>query len=51
MMMDFIERLFGISPDAGDGSTEMLYIIAVVAIVALILCRAIFVGWTRRVRD
>jgi hypothetical protein len=44
MMMDFIERLFGISPDGGDGSTEMLYIIAVAAIVALILCRALFVG-------
>jgi MYXO-CTERM domain-containing protein len=31
--MDFIERLFGISPDGGDGSTELLYLAAVAAIV------------------
>ena len=30
--MDFIEKLFGLSPDNGDGSTEMLWI-AVAAIV------------------
>jgi hypothetical protein len=35
--MDWIERLFGVSPDGGDGSTEMLYLVAGVAIVALIL--------------
>jgi hypothetical protein len=29
--MDFIERLFGFSPDNGDGSTEMLWL-AVLAI-------------------
>lgn len=29
--MDFIERLFGLSPDNGDGSTEMLWL-AVLAI-------------------
>jgi len=33
--MDFIERWFGISPDGGDGSTELLYIIAL-----LVLCAA-----------
>ena len=29
--MDFIERLFGLSPDNGDGSTEILWL-AVLAI-------------------
>jgi hypothetical protein len=24
--MDFIERLFGLSPDNGDGSTEILWL-------------------------
>jgi hypothetical protein len=33
--MDFIERLFGISPDGGDGSTELLYIAALMFIVVL----------------
>jgi hypothetical protein len=30
--MDFIEQLFGLSPDNGDGSTEILWL-AVLAIV------------------
>lgn len=30
--MDFIERLFGLSPDNGDGSTELMYFIGFVAI-------------------
>jgi hypothetical protein len=37
--MDFIERIFGVSPDNGDGSTEMLYIAVVLAIVALFVAR------------
>jgi hypothetical protein len=49
--MDWIERLFGISPDGGDGSTEMLYIAAAVAIVVLIFGRSLFVRLTRRLRD
>jgi len=33
--MDFIERLFGVSPDGGDGTTEALYlIVAVVGVCA-----------------
>jgi hypothetical protein len=32
--MDFIERIFGVSPDMGDGSTEMLYLAALVIILA-----------------
>jgi hypothetical protein len=36
--MNFIERLFGIAPDAGNGSTETV-IVAVIAFVAAILVR------------
>ena len=32
--MDFIERLFGVSPDGGDGSTELIYLAAIVMTVA-----------------
>lgn len=32
--MDFIERLFGVSPDGGDGSTELIYLAAFAIIVA-----------------
>jgi hypothetical protein len=48
--MDWIERLFGVSPDGGDGSTEMLYLVAGVAIVALILGRSLFVRHARKRR-
>jgi hypothetical protein len=27
--MDFIERLFGVAPDNGDGSIELLYVAAI----------------------
>jgi len=40
--MDFIERIFGISPDGGDGSLEMLWIVAVVAAVGAVI------WWRRR---
>ena len=33
--MDFIEQLFGISPDGGDGSTELMYVAMLVFIVLL----------------
>jgi hypothetical protein len=36
--MDFIERLFGISPDKGDGSLEFLYLVSIAAAIALIAC-------------
>ena len=39
--MDFIERWLGISPDGGDGSTEALYILAVIAILALVFHKRI----------
>jgi hypothetical protein len=48
--MDWIERLFGISPDGGDGSTEILYIAAVLAMVALIFGRPFFMRLARRLR-
>lgn len=37
--MDFIERWFGISPDGGDGSTELLILTALVIVIALVLGR------------
>ena len=37
--MDFIERWFGVSPDGGDGSLELLYIVTVVAVVVMFLFR------------
>jgi hypothetical protein len=30
--MDFIERLFGISPDGGSGALEAVYLIAIAAV-------------------
>jgi hypothetical protein len=35
--MDFIERWFELSPDGGDGSTELLYIVVAVAVVVAIV--------------
>jgi hypothetical protein len=37
--MDWIERIFGISPDGGDGTTELLFLAGAVAIVALVIAR------------
>jgi Tfp pilus assembly protein PilE len=34
--MDFIERIFGVSPDHGDGSLERLYLVAILAVLAVI---------------
>jgi hypothetical protein len=48
--MDWIERWFGISPDGGDGSTEMLYLVAAVAVIALIFVRPILMRLARRWR-
>lgn len=45
--MDFIERLFGFSPDGGDGSTEMLWLVALAAGVAAVVY---FVRQRRRAR-
>ena len=32
--MDFIERLFGLSPDNGDGSTEILWFVVLAIVIA-----------------
>ena len=32
--MDFIERLFGLSPDNGDGSTEIMWLVVLAIVVA-----------------
>ena len=37
--MDFIERLFGLSPDNGDGSTEILWLVALAVVVVFIYAR------------
>ncbi len=40
-MMDFIERLFGLSPDNGDGSTEVVWLatLAVILVIATVIVR------------
>jgi len=37
--MDFIERMFGISPDGGDGSTELILLTVLVLIAAVLTWR------------
>ena len=40
--MDFIERIFGVSPDGGDGTTELLWLLGfgiAVVLVATYLIR------------
>jgi hypothetical protein len=34
--MDFIEWLFGISPDGGDGTTELMLLATLVGIIVLL---------------
>jgi hypothetical protein len=43
MTMDFIERIFGVSPDGGNGSLEALYLIA-----AVIVIGGLWMLWKRR---
>jgi hypothetical protein len=40
--MDFIEKLFGLSPDNGDGSTEVVWLVVIAIVVAAV------VYWRRR---
>jgi hypothetical protein len=35
--LDFIERIFGVSPDGGDGSLEFLYVAGIVVAVAFVV--------------
>ena len=43
--MDFIEKLFGLSPDNGDGSTEILWLV----VLALVIAGVIYFRRQRRV--
>lgn len=45
--MDFIERIFGVSPDGGSGATEAMIIVAVIAMGSLIF----FYRQQRRKKD
>jgi hypothetical protein len=46
--MDFIERLFGVSPDRGDGSLEVVYLVVLLVIVSAIVWRGGLRGFFRR---
>jgi hypothetical protein len=47
--MDFIEQWFGISPDGGDGSLELLWLAAIiVAVLAVGFRRRIFAWFAAR---
>ena len=35
--MDFIERVFGLSPDNGDGSTEILWLVVLALVIASVV--------------
>ena len=43
--MDFIEQWFGISPDGGDGSLEVLWIVGIVVVVMALIFRRRIIGW------
>ncbi len=46
--MDFIERLFGVSPDGGDGSTELMYLSVLVLIIVLFAWRKKILAFLER---
>lgn len=46
--MDFIERLFGVSPDGGDGSLEAVYVAVLFVIVSAIVWRGRLHEFLRR---
>jgi hypothetical protein len=35
--MDFIERIFGISPDGGSGSLELILLLIPIAVIAAVM--------------
>lgn len=43
--MDFIERWFGVSPDSGDGSLELLWVIVIVLSLVAIAFRRRIANW------
>jgi hypothetical protein len=34
--MDFIERIFGVSPDRGNGTLELLYVMSIAAAITVV---------------
>ena len=48
--MDFIERIFGVSPDGGDGSIEAIILLAITIVLAMVAWRRRSTGSMRRVR-
>ncbi len=43
--MDFIEQWFGVSPDGGDGSLEVLWIAAIVIAALAVFFRRRLIAW------
>jgi hypothetical protein len=43
--MDFIERLFGVAPDGGDGSLEFAWLAAIVVAILAVLFRGRIRSW------
>lgn len=43
--MDFIEQWFGISPDGGDGSLELWWIVGIAIVVVAVAFRHRIIGW------
>ena len=43
--MDFIEQWFGFSPDGGNGSLEVLWVVAIVAAVSAVFFRRRIMNW------
>jgi hypothetical protein len=47
--MDFVEELFGISPDGGSGATEFMVLVAIAAAI-FVSVLAIRPAWRERIR-
>jgi hypothetical protein len=43
--MDFIEQWFGVSPDGGDGSLEVVWIVGIVVALVVVVFRRRIAGW------
>jgi hypothetical protein len=48
--MDFIERIFGVAPDGGDGALEILWLAAIVIAVCAVGFRRPIASWLARRR-
>lgn len=49
--MDFFEQWFGIAPDGGNGSLELLYLAIIVAIILIVVFRKQIMTMIRQWRD